>query len=146
MDERTPRYPLIEHAADELRAASGRPLAELTPAALEAGELAIADLQISAATLRAQAAVARRAGYGQLAANLERAAELTAVPNDEVLQMYDMLRPGRSSQGELVALAERLEQHYGATACAAFVREAAAVYAERRLYRREPAPRRPTDR
>jgi propanediol dehydratase small subunit len=142
MPEHAPRYPLIEHAADELRAASGRPLDELTPEALEAGELAIADLQISAATLRAQAAVARAAGYGQLAANLERAAELTAVPNDEVLRMYDLLRPGRASHAELLALAARLDEQYGAATCAAFVREAAAVYLERGLFRREAAPAR----
>lgn len=136
MDERAPRYPLIEHAAGELRAASGRPLADVTPEALDAGELGIADLQISAAALRAQAAVARAAGYGQLAANLERAAELTAVPNDEVLRMYDLLRPGRSSEAELLAMAERLADHSGAPVCAAFVREAAAVYRRRGLFRK----------
>lgn len=136
MDERAPRYPLIEHAADDLRAASGRPLAGVTPEALDAGELSIADLQISAEALRAQAAVARAAGYAQLAANLERAAELVAVPNEEMLRMYDLLRPGRSSEAELLAMAERLAGHYGAPACAAYVREAAAVYRRRGLFRK----------
>lgn len=136
MEERAPRYPLIEHAAGELRAASGRPLSDVTPEALDAGELSISDLQISAAALRAQATVARAAGYGQLAANLERAAELTAVPNDEVLRMYDLLRPGRSSEAELTALAERLAGEYGAPICAAFVREATDVYRRRRLLRK----------
>jgi propanediol dehydratase small subunit len=125
-------YPLINDP-DTIQAASGRPLHKITPETL--GELRIEDLQISAAALRAQAAVAEAAGYVQLAANLRRAAELTAVPNAEVLQMYDALRPGRASYAELVALAERLATHYNAPLCAAFVREAAEVYRERRLVR-----------
>jgi propanediol dehydratase small subunit len=131
------RYPLIEHAADTLKAASGRPLAEVTLAAAAAGELGIADTQISAEALRAQAEVARSAGYPQLAENLERAAELTAVPNAEVLRMYDMLRPGRASHVELLGLAETLERQHAAPICAALVREAAEVYRRRGLARRD---------
>lgn len=121
-----PRYPLREHATDQLHAASGRPLAAITPDGIDS--MRIDDLQISAMTLRAQAEVARRAGYVQLAANLMRAAELTAVPNDEVLAMYEMLRPGRASHAELIALAARLEHDYVATHTAALVREAASAY------------------
>jgi propanediol dehydratase small subunit len=126
-------YPLIDHAAEQLHAASGRPLSEITP---ETTDLHIADLQISAETLRAQAAVARQAGYPQLAENLTRAAELTAVPNAEVLKMYDTMRPGRASQAELLALAERLANEYAAPTCAALVREAAEVYRQRGMLRR----------
>ncbi|MBX0329806.1 diol dehydratase small subunit [Oscillochloris sp. ZM17-4] len=139
MEHRESRYPLIEHAAETLRAASGRPLSEVTLETLEAGELEIADTQISAEALRAQAEVARAAGYPQLAENLGRAAELTAVPNAEVLRMYDMLRPGRASHAELLALADALEREHAALACAALVREAAEVYARRGLARREPS-------
>ena len=129
-------YPLAEHAADQLAAISGRPLGTITQEAVEAGELTIADLQISAGTLRAQAAIARRAGYPQLAANLTRAAELTAVPNAEVLRMYETLRPGRASYDELIALANRLEREHQAPESAALVREAAETYQARNLLRR----------
>lgn len=129
-------YPLREHAAEELRAASGRPLEAVTLEAAAAGELSIADTQISASALRAQANVARQAGYTQLAENLERAAELAAVPNAEVLRMYDMLRPGRATHADLLALADTLENAYNAPICAAFVREAAEVYLRRGLMRR----------
>lgn len=128
-----PRYPLRDHAADELRARSGRPLGEITAAAAGANELEIGDLQVSAATLRAQAEVAEAAGYGQLGANLRRAAELTAVPNATVLEMYELLRPGRASYERLTALAAELEQRYNAPATAALVREAAAAYRLRGL-------------
>jgi propanediol dehydratase small subunit len=132
-------YPLAEHAADQLEAISGRPLGTITQEAAEAGELTIADLQISAETLRAQAAIARQAGYSQLAANLTRAAELTAVPNAEILRMYEMLRPGRASYDELIGLADRLEHEHHAPESAALVREAAEAYQARSLVRR-PTP------
>lgn len=125
----TNHYPLRENAIESLRAASGRPLVEITPEGVEA--LTMADVQISAETLRAQAEVARARGYAQLAANLTRAAELTAVPNAEILRMYDLLRPGRASHAELLALAELLEHRYAALECGQLVREAADVYQAR---------------
>jgi propanediol dehydratase small subunit len=128
-------YPLIDQP-ELLRAASGRRLDDVTLAVAAAGELAIEDLQVRAETLRAQAAIARDAGYRQLAENLARAAELTAVPNDEVLRMYDVLRPGRATHEELLALAARLESVHDAPLCAALVREAASVYHRRGLARR----------
>ena len=104
MNNQAPNYPLRENAADQLRAASGRRLADITSEAARAGELSMADLQISAETLRAQADASRRAGYGQLAANLTRAAELTAVPNAEVLRMYNLLRPERAAHADLLVV------------------------------------------
>lgn len=135
MSEVDPRYPLFDNVLDQLRTASGRPLAEITAEAAAQGQLSMADLQISAATLRAQAQVARAAGYPQLAENLTRAAELTAVPNAEVLRMYNLLRPGRASAAELAALAAGLESDYHAPECARLAREAAVVYETRKLLR-----------
>ena len=134
MNERKDRaYPLMEHAADRLAAASGRRLAEVDLAAAASGDLSIADLQVSAETLSAQAAIAEDAGFRQLAENLRRAAELTAVPNAELLAMYETLRPNRSTYTALLEMAERLAAGYGATLTAAFVREAAAAYRARGL-------------
>jgi propanediol dehydratase small subunit len=129
----TNSYPLIDHA-DDLHAMSGRPLREVTLDALE--DLSITDVQISPATLRAQAEIARQAGFRQLATNLTRAAELTAVPNAELLRMYEMLRPQRASQAELLALADELEGSYQAIENAQLVREAAEVYQARELLKR----------
>ena len=131
-----PEYPLFENAPENIRAGSGRSLPEITEEAARAGDLTMADLQISAETLRAQAQVARAAGYEQLAGNLARAAELTAVPNDEVLRMYSYLRPGRATHNQLLAMATALEDQYHASECAKLVREAAAVYQQRGLLRK----------
>ena len=136
MAESTASYPLRDNAADALRSHSGRPLRDITDQAIAAGELSADDLRTHADTLRQQADIARAGGFPQLAANLLRAAELTHVPNDELLRIYDMLRPERASYDELVRLAEYLETTYGARENAAFVREAAAVYRERNLLRR----------
>lgn len=129
------KYPLMQNAADDLKALSGRPLSEITLDAVAEGTLSPEDMRIQGETLRLQARVAEGAGYPQLAANLRRAAELTVVPNKEVLQIYDLLRPGRASYEQLNQLAEHLEQTYQAAETGRFVREAAEVYQQRGLLR-----------
>ncbi|MCP4535553.1 MAG: hypothetical protein GY832_00230 [Chloroflexi bacterium] len=130
-------YPLMEHAADELTAINGRPLSEITLETATSGELSARDLQISAETLHAQAQIALQSGYPQLAANLTRAAELTALSDKELLAMYEMLRPGRSTFDDLIALAQKLESVYQAPENARFVRKAALVYQSRGILRSE---------
>jgi propanediol dehydratase small subunit len=129
-----PAYPLMQSDAD-LRAASGRSVSDITLESLSAGELTDDDLRIQAETLRAQAQISLDAGYPQLAANLRRAAELAAVPNDELIRMYEVLRPGRAAYEQMLNLAEWLEKQYQANETAAFVREAAEVYRKRNLTR-----------
>ena len=131
------KYPLAENEADRLKAASGKAFADVNFEAAVNGELEPDDLRIHGETLRAQAEIARQAGHPQLALNLTRAAELTIVPNEEVLKMYDLLRPNRASYQQLMGLADLLEETYQAVENARFVREAAAVYRERKLLRRE---------
>jgi propanediol dehydratase small subunit len=108
------------------RALSGRPIDELTLQAAVAGDLSPADLRVHPETLRHQADVAERHGNPQLGENLRRAAELTGLSDDEVLAIYEALRPGRSTRAALDALAARLDAAE-APRCAALVREAAAA-------------------
>ena len=91
--------------------------------------------EISAATLKYQAAKARDAGFVQLSHNFLRAAELTVLPDNEILAIYELLRPGRSTHAELCTTADKLELIYGASETAAFVRDAAAEYLRRNLFR-----------
>jgi propanediol dehydratase small subunit len=115
-------------------AKSGRPVAGVTLDALRAGELTPEDVRIHPATLERQAQIAETHGNPQLAANFRRAAELTELPDERVMAIYESLRPGRSSVAELHALADELES-LGAPVNAALVREAAAAYADRGLAR-----------
>jgi propanediol dehydratase small subunit len=115
-----------------VRALSGRPVEGLTVEAVRAGEIGLADLRIHPETLERQAVVAAQHGNLQLAENLRRAAELTQLPDDEVLAIYEALRPGRSSAAQLTALAGSLTDR-GLPRCSALVAEAADVYARRGL-------------
>jgi len=122
----------------EIRALSGKPVAGLTVAAVRAGEAGLEDLRIHPDTLERQAVVAQEHGNPQLAANLRRAAELTRLPDDEVLAIYEALRPGRCTPAQLTDLAASLAAR-GLPRCAALVAEAADVYARRGLSAQEAA-------
>jgi propanediol dehydratase small subunit len=115
------------------RTPSGLGLDEITLDALRDGRIAAADLRATAETLRHQAAVARGAGREPLARNLERAAELSAVPHETILAIYTALRPHRSTAAQLEAWAGRLESEFDAPLSAAFVRDAVEAYAARGL-------------
>lgn len=65
-----------------------------------------------------------------------RAAELIAIPDERILAIYNALRPFRSSQAELLAIADELEHTWHATVNAAFVRESAEVYQQRHKLRK----------
>ena len=116
---------------DNVRTFTGRSLSDLSIEKILAGELTAEDFRTSAETLREQATAAESGGYRQLAENLRRAAELTCISNEEVLEIYNQLRPGRATYKSLSALAERLEKEYKATLTATLVREAADVYRKR---------------
>jgi propanediol dehydratase small subunit len=118
--------------ASGVRALSEKPVGSLTVDAIRAGEIGVADLRIHPETLERQAVVAQRHGNPQLAENLRRAAELTRLPDDEVLAIYETLRPGRSTAAQLTELADSLAAR-DLPRCAALVAEAAEVYARRGL-------------
>ena len=126
-------YPLGTRRPDLVRTPGGLALDELTLDAVRTGLLEASDLRATAETLRLQGEVARAANRPELAANLDRGAELTAVPDEVILEIYTALRPHRSTAEQLERWAERLEQEFGATMTAAFVREAREVYAKRNL-------------
>ena len=115
-------------------ALSGRPVSEITIDSAVNEELTAADLRIHPDTLRHQADVAEKDGNAQLADNFRRAAELASVDDEDLLSIYEALRPGRSTRAQLDAIASRLDSA-NASSCAALVREAAGVYARRGLLR-----------
>ncbi|WP_233157163.1 MULTISPECIES: diol dehydratase small subunit [Amycolatopsis] len=130
-------YPLAARRPELLKTPTGKRLDELTMAAVLAGEVAPEDLRIAPETLRLQAQIAERVGRPQLAQNFRRAAELTALPDELVLSIYNSLRPCASTKEQLAAIADELETTYSATLCAQLVREAADVYERRDILARE---------
>jgi propanediol dehydratase small subunit len=124
-------YPLGTRRPDLVTTASGTPAREVTLEALRDGRVDPLELRATPAALRRQSAVARAAARPELAENLARAAELAAIPDDLLLEIYTALRPHRSSAAALDAWADRLQTEFGAALTATFVREARAAYAAR---------------
>lgn len=103
---------------------------------LLAGKLTTEDLRISGETLERQAQAAEGAGYTQLGENLRRAAELTHLSNEQVFEIYNALRPGRTTYTRLMAIARELADA-NAPRTSALVREAAEAYLHRSLIQPE---------
>ncbi len=131
-DVSTADYPLTNKHPDWVKTATGKTLEDITLKNVLSDKVNANDLRITPDILRIQADIARSAGRPRLATNFERAAELTAVPDDRVLEIYNALRPYRSSKEDLLSIADELEQKYHAKVCADFVREAATLYVPRR--------------
>jgi propanediol dehydratase small subunit len=130
-------YPLAENRPEIVRGKRGKGLDEITLDAVIEGRVTLDDLSITSAALRQQAEIARAAGRPTLAQNFERAAELVDVPQDTIMRIYELLRPGRAqSKDELLAAARDLEKSHGATGMAAFITEAAEVYERRGLFKK----------
>ena len=89
------------------------------------------DIKISAETLKKQGQVAKEADNPTMDANFQRASELVNVPDDVILDMYNKLRPNRSTKKELILMAQELLQKYSAPHCAKLVLEAAEIYEKR---------------
>lgn len=128
-------YPLSAKRADLLKSPTGKKLSDITLDKVLQGEIKSDDVRISPETLRMQAEIADSVGRTQFANNLRRAAELTAIPDNRILEIYNALRPKRSTKAELLAIAEEMDSQYHAKISAAFVREAADVYERRNQLR-----------
>ena len=124
------KYPLYQHAREQLKLPSGRPLTDLSLESLQTEKITSEDLGIHEVTLQNQSQIAEKEGFYQVAENLLRAAELTRIPDQKLLEIYEALRPGRYSRIELEQLASEVEETYDAPLNAAFIREAASVLTE----------------
>ncbi|WP_462410556.1 diol dehydratase small subunit [Neobacillus sp. Marseille-QA0830] len=121
-------YPLAAKRPELIQTPTGKSLDDITLPGVMNGEVRPEDVRISAETLELQAQIADSMGRKPFAQNLRRAAELIAVPDDRILEIYNSLRPYRSTKAELLAIADELETVYGAKMNAKLVRESAEVY------------------
>jgi propanediol dehydratase small subunit len=128
-------YPLSEKRADLIRTRTGKPLQEITIAALKSGAATMDDLRITKDALLMQAEIAEAAGRPRLGSNFERAADMVDVPQDFLLKAYELLRPGRAkAKQELLDAARTFRETHKAERVAAFLEEAAEVYERRGLF------------
>ena len=128
-------YPLAETRPDQVKGKRGKTLAEITLDAVIIGSVVMEDLRITPKALEDQAEIARAAGRPTLALNFERAAELVEVPQDVIMTVYELLRPGRAASKQVLLDAARtVRETYHAERIARFIEEAAATYEERGLF------------
>ena len=123
-------YPLGVKMPEAIKTPTGKAYSALSYEKVIAGELTSDDMRIAPETLEMQAQVAESVGREAFAGNLRRAAELIAVPDERLLEIYNALRPYRSTKQELLDIAAELEGYKCAIA-AGLVREAAEVYEKR---------------
>ncbi|TCO77964.1 diol dehydratase small subunit [Marinisporobacter balticus] len=125
-------YPLGTKRPELVKSPTGKSLDDITIEKVMNEQISSDDLRISAEVLEYQAQVAESVGRDPFARNLRRAAELTKIPDDRILEIYNALRPYRSTKADLMDIADELENKYGAKINADFVREATDVYQERK--------------
>lgn len=123
-------YPLATNMPEKLKTPTGKAFNDLSYEKVIKGEITADDMRIAPETLEMQAQIAESVGREAFAGNLRRAAELIPVPDDRLLEIYNALRPYRSTKQELLDIAVELDG-YKATAAAKLVREAAEVYEKR---------------
>jgi len=129
-------YPLGEKYSASIKSKSGKSLDEINIEAIMNGQVTSEDIKISREVLILQAEVARADGKIQMAKNFIRSAELIEIPDDKVLEMYNMLRPNRSTESDLENLAALLLNEYNAEMCSDLVLETLKVYKKRDLLKR----------
>jgi len=128
-------YPLSRSDFGDVKSRTGKPLSEINMDNVLKGKIDLEDIKISRETLLKQGEIAERHGRPQLRKNFERAAELIDVPDEEILRIYNSLRPYRSTKEELIRIAQELKDRYNAVNCAQLVLEAAEVYEKRGILR-----------
>ena len=130
-------YPLATKRPEDISTPTGKNLNDITLENILNGDIKPEDVRISPETLEMQAQIAEGMNRDAIARNLRRAAELIKVPDDRILEMYNALRPFRSTKEDLLNIADELEHKYGAKVNAEFVREAVEVYEKRNKLKQE---------
>lgn len=130
-------YPLATKRPEWVKTPTGKDLKEITLDKVLNGEVKPEDVRISPETLEMQAKIAEVDNRHAIARNLRRASELIAIPDERILEIYNALRPFRSTKEELLDIAKELENEYSAKVNAEFVREAAKVYEKRNKLRKD---------
>ena len=130
-------YPLASKRPELVKTVSGLNFSEITLGNVVSEKIHPREIRISPETLEFQARIAEAHGRVQLATNFRRAAELTQVPDEEVLRIYNALRPHQATRDDLLAIAKNLEKNYEARINAQFIRGAVKIYEKRDLLKKE---------
>lgn len=128
-------YPLSKSGLD-IKSKSGKGLDDITIDEVIKGNITGEDIKISKETLKLQGDIAKSEGRIELGENFIRASELVDIPDEELLNIYNMLRPNRSSEEELLKKAEEIKVKYGALNCSNLILDSLKVYKKRGILRK----------
>lgn len=128
-------YPLYDKHFDDIRTATGKALNEFTLDAILDGAITPEDCRISAETLEKHAQIEESAGNFQIAAELRRSAEMTRIPDERIMEIYNALRPRMSNKDKLLEIIKELKTQYDAPGCAEFIEDAIKVYEKRNMFK-----------
>ena len=95
-------YPLATKRPELVKTPTNRKLEEITLNNVLNGDIKSTDVRISPETLELQAKVAEGVNRDAFAKNLRRASELTVISDERILEIYNALRPNRSTKQELL--------------------------------------------
>ncbi|MDX1401771.1 MAG: diol dehydratase small subunit, partial [Kiloniellales bacterium] len=108
-------YPLAEKRPELVSSFGCKDLDEITIEAVISGQVSMADLRITPQALQLQAEIARSADRNALAENFERASEMSRLPQSLIMEIYELLRPGRAERKRtLIHAAARLRDEFDA--------------------------------
>ncbi|MEG2290993.1 MAG: diol dehydratase small subunit [Clostridium sp.] len=128
-------YPLSKSSLD-IKSKSGKGLDDITIDEVIKGNITGEDIKISKETLKLQGDIAKSEGRKELGENFTRASELVDIPDEELLNIYNMLRPNRSSEEELLKKAEEIKVKYGAVNCSNLILDSVKVYKKRGILKK----------
>ena len=128
-------YPIAEKCEGFSGPGLAKQLKDLTVEDIVTGDVTIENLRIAPGALRQQADIARSVYRDKLAENFDRGAEMVGLPQSVIMNIYELLRPGRAKNKEmLLREAESLRNEFNADGLAEFIEEAADVYERRGLF------------
>ena len=128
-------YPLAETQPEAITGPRGKRLSDITLDAVLDGASAWRTCESRPKRCGPRRRSRAMPGRPTLAENFERAAELVNVPQDVIMQAYELLRPGRAeTRQQLLDAAAMLQNPFGAERIAVFIEEAASTYEERGLF------------
>lgn len=125
-------YPLYGKHRDLVKTPTGKNLDDITLKDVTNDQIKGDEMRITPQALKMQGEIAASAGRPAIQKNFQRAAELTKVPDARLLEMYNALRPYRSTKQDLLDIADELRNKYNAPICAAWFEEAAKYYESRK--------------
>ncbi|WP_311734726.1 diol dehydratase small subunit [Clostridium chauvoei] len=128
------KYPLSENDFN-IKSKSGKYLKDISIDEVIKGNITGEDIKVSKETLKIQGEIAKKERRDQLGENFERASELVEIPDDELLIIYNMLRPYRSSENELLQKAKEIKVKFGAIRCSELIMDALKTYKKRGILR-----------